>query len=153
LKFNLAASLHALCRDDEAAALLPAIRELTDRLDQATDRLRLRWLEGKIAAGQGRSEKAIAALEEVQAGFVAAANAYDAALVALELAALLAEQGETARVKTLARQTAEIFRAQAVAREALMAIQLFVQAAEREALTAELARELAERIEQARGAG
>jgi len=67
---------------------------------------------------------------------------YDAALVTLELAVLLAEQGRTAEVKELAGETAAIFKAQGVERERLGALVLFRQAADAERLTAALARQL-----------
>jgi len=142
LRFNLAENLHQLGRHAEAEPMLPEVRALVDRLDNALDRIRLRWLEGRIAAAMGRLDEATIALREVRDAFVVRGIAYDAALATLELAALLAEQGRTAEVKALAAETAPIFAAQRVERERLGALTLFRQAAAEERLTAALARQL-----------
>jgi hypothetical protein len=75
------------------------------------------------------------------------------ALVTLELAALLAEEGRTAEVKTLAAQTERIFKAQRVERERLGAVRLFCGAARKERLTAALARELLADLRKAGASG
>ena len=82
--------------------------------------------------------------------FTAREIAYDAALASLELAILYLEDGRTAEVRTLARQMLWIFRAQGVHREALVALKLFCEAAEREQATADLARRVADYLERAR---
>ena len=65
---------------------------------------------------------------------------YDVALVLLEEAGLLLDAGRTDEVKILARELQSVFASREVHREALAALQLFVEATEREAATAELAR-------------
>ena len=82
--------------------------------------------------------------------FAARGIAYDAALATLELAALYLEQRRTWEVKTLARQMAPIFHAQGVHREALAALRLFCEAAEKEAATVELALRVTEYLYRAR---
>jgi hypothetical protein len=67
---------------------------------------------------------------------------FDYALVSLELAVLLLEQGHTAEVRTLAEEMLRIFRTQKVEREALAALHLFCDAARRETATVDLARKL-----------
>jgi transcriptional regulator with XRE-family HTH domain len=141
-RFNVIVNLCDLKRYAEAEPLLPEVRELAERLDKKLHRVRLRWLEGRIAAGLGQVEEAIAAFREVRDAFASRKIAYDAALVTLELAVLLAEQGRTAEVKQLASETETIFKAQRVERERLGALRLFCEAAQRERLTAELARRL-----------
>ncbi|HXO20131.1 MAG TPA: helix-turn-helix transcriptional regulator [Thermoanaerobaculia bacterium] len=140
LRFNLLVNLCFLGRHAEAEPMLPEVRELAARLGNDLDSVRLRWLEGRIAAGLGRTEEALAALGEVREAFIARGIAYDAALVTLELAVLLADLGRTREVKRLARETAPIFKAQGVRREALATLKLFCQAAQKETLTAALAR-------------
>jgi transcriptional regulator with XRE-family HTH domain/tetratricopeptide (TPR) repeat protein len=140
LRQNPASLLCHLGQYAEAEALLPEIRVLTAQLDNKLDSLRLRWLEGRVAAGLERAAEAVAALSEVRAGFADLGIAYDAALVTLELAVVHLEQGRTREVKVLARQMAPIFQAQGVHRGALAALKLFCEAAEREAATVELAR-------------
>jgi hypothetical protein len=67
-----------------------------------------------------------------------APNAYDAALVTLELAEIHAALGHTAEVKALARESAPVFQAQGVHREAQQALDLLRHAAEEGRITAEL---------------
>jgi hypothetical protein len=102
--------------------------------------LRLRWLEGRIDIGLGRTEKALAALSQVRTEFATRGIAYDAALVTLEGAVLYLQQGRIREVKTLVRQMTPIFQAQGVHREALAALKLFCEAAETESATVDLAR-------------
>jgi tetratricopeptide (TPR) repeat protein len=140
LRLNSALLLCHLERFTEAEALVPGVRALTAQLDNRLDALRLRWLEGRVAAGLGRTGEAVEALSQVRAGFAELGIAYDAALATLELAVVYLEQGRTREVKALARQMAPIFKAQGVHRGALAALKLFCQAAEEEAATVELAR-------------
>ena len=140
LRVHSALNLCHLERYAEAEVLLPEIRALTARLDNRLDTLRLRWLEGRVSAGLGLAAEAVEAFSQVRAGFAEQGIAYDAALATLELAVVLLQQGRTRDVKALARQMAPIFKAQGVHREALAALKLFCEAAEKEAATVELAR-------------
>jgi tetratricopeptide (TPR) repeat protein len=142
LRIHPAFNLCHLERYAEAEALLPEVRALTARLDNKLDALRLRWLEGRVAAGLGRATEPVEAFSQVRAGFAGEGIAYDAALVTLELAVVYLERGRTREVKTLARQMAPIFKAQGVHREALAALKLFCEAVEEETATAELARRI-----------
>jgi hypothetical protein len=76
--------------------------------------------------------------------------AYDVALVSLEIATLYAGLGRTEQVKTLARHMTPIFQAHAIHREALAALALFRQAAEREGVTVEFARDVLSYLRKAR---
>jgi hypothetical protein len=60
----------------------------------------------------------------------------------MDLAVLLLKQGRTAEVKSLANEMLRIFQAQNVEREALAALRLFCNSAQRETATIELARRL-----------
>jgi transcriptional regulator with XRE-family HTH domain len=131
-----------LGRHAEAQLGLADVRALAATLRNELDLLRVDWLQGKIAAGMGRTDEAIALLERVRAAFEAQENAYDTALVTLELAEVHAALGHTAEVKALARESAPTFHAQGVHREARRALALFCEAAERKAATAELLRRL-----------
>ena len=143
LRFNLIVNLCHLRRYAEAEALLPEVQELAVALRKELDLLRVVWLKGKIAAGLGWDEQARIAFEQVRREFTAREIAYDCALVTLELAALLLEQGHTREVRALAEEMLWIFRAQGVHREALAALQVFCDAARRETASAELARRVA----------
>ena len=95
LRFNLIVNLCHLRRYAEAAALLPEVQELAVALRKELDLLRVVWLKGKIEAGLGWDEEARIAFEQVRGEFTAREIAYDCALVTLELAVLLLEQGHT----------------------------------------------------------
>jgi len=150
LLFNLLVNLCHLGHHGEAENHLPALGELTLELGNRLDTLRLAWLTGRVAAGLGRSEQARTAFDSVRRAFALLGNAYDAALVSLDLAVLLLEAGEKAAVRTLAAEMAWIFDAQRVHREALAALALFCDAAKSETATVELARRLVEYLQQAR---
>jgi tetratricopeptide (TPR) repeat protein len=142
MRFNEATNLCHLDRYDEAAALLPVVRELADPAN-ALDLIRTRWLEGRVALGFGEREEAAAAFEEVRNAFAGRKLPYDMALATLDLAALYLEDGRTREVKALAREMVAIFLAQGVHREATAAARLFARAVAAETATAELARRLA----------
>ena len=150
LLFNMASNLCHLGRHKEAEVLLPEVRMLVTRIDNVLDSRRLRWLEGRIAAGLGRTEDALVALSQVRERFASEGIAYDSAVATLELAVLHLEQGRTREVRLLARQMAPIFRSQGVPAEVLAALKLFCQAAEKEAVTLEMARQLVEYLYRAR---
>jgi hypothetical protein len=140
LRFNLAVNLCFLARYGEAETLLPRLRELAIGLGNNLDLLRLRWLEGRVIAGLGRRREAIETLSRVREELASLEIPFDVALVSLELAVLYLEAERIQEVKTLARQLRPIFQAQGVPREALAALKLFRDAAEREAVTLDLAR-------------
>jgi tetratricopeptide (TPR) repeat protein len=150
LRFNFALNLCHLEKYENAQARLPEITGLVTRLGTHLDKLRLRWLEGKVAAGLGRLDEALAAFSQVRAEFADLKIAFDTALVTLELAAVHLELGHTGEVKTLARQMVTIFDSQAGHREALAALRLFCRAAEQEKATLDLARRLIAYLNRAR---
>lgn len=150
LRFNLAVNLCHLNNYGEAASLIPEIRKLAIQLGNGLDLIRLLWLEGRTLVGLGRHADAITSLEQVRMEFIFRGISYDMALVSLELAALYLEESRVEEVKVLTQQMAPIFRAQGVHREALAALRLFSEAAERDAATSELARRLVSYLERAR---
>lgn len=141
LRFNLVVDLCHLEKFAEAQSSLPEVRVLGERLGEI-DLARVLWLEGKVAAGLGKTEDAKANLKQVRQAFANHDLAYEYALVSLELAVVLLEQGCTAEVSTLADEMLWIFRHKKVEREALMALQLFCDAARRETATVELTQRL-----------
>lgn len=147
--FNQAANLCELGRFAEAEPGMPAIRELEKALDRPILRVRLLWLEAKVAAGTGRRDEALGLLGEVVREFAARRVPYDAALAALELAVWHLEAGETEAVRRLAAQIAPVFQQQKIEREWYGTVQLFLEAARRDVLTAERARDWLRRIRSA----
>lgn len=150
LRHNLLWDLTTVERHEEAARRLPGVSALCRELGNPLDLIRLRWAEGKIAAGLGRTDEAMQILGELRHQFVDRDMAYDAALVTLELTELYARNGRAAEVKELSLQMASIFQSQDVPREALAALLFFQRAAQRERVTAKLAREIATFLQQLR---
>ncbi len=66
--------------------------------------LKLRWVEGKVYAGLGRLGRAEDAFSEARRGFVQRGQAYDSALVGLDLAAVWLKKGRAAEVRELAEE-------------------------------------------------
>ncbi len=150
VKHSLAHSLWQLGRYAEAEARLPGVRKMATDIGNELDLIRVLWVEGGVAAGLGRREQALAALEEVRRYFNNERIAYDAALASLELAVLHLEEERTEEVKTLADEMFWIFTSQGVPKEALAALLLFYEAATKEEATAEQARRLADYLAKAR---
>jgi len=149
VRFTLANNLRELERYTEVQELLPEVRALAERLGNELDQIRVVWLHARVGAALGRREEALAALEQVRRYFTAKRMAFDAALATLEVAVLQLEQGQTAEVKRLAAGMLWIFKAQRVHQEALAALKLFCEAAEKEDATVELARRVAEYLRKA----
>lgn len=142
LRFNLAVNLCWLERYDKAKKLLPEIRGLATAVENGLDFVRMRWLEGRVAAGLGGHKEAILAYARVQEELTARGIGFDAALVTLEMASIYLAEGRTAEVRALARQMMWIFKSQGVHREVLAALQLFFQAADRGMVSRELTQRL-----------
>ncbi len=150
LRHNLLCCLANVEEHDAALAMLPEVTALCREVGNPIDLLRLRWVEGRIAADLGQTEEAMALFEELRQEFAELNLAYDAALVTLELTALYARLGAVAEVKALSLEMSRIFQAQDVPREALAALLFFQKAAERELATATLAREIGVFLEKLR---
>jgi tetratricopeptide (TPR) repeat protein len=80
---QLVSNLCHLGRHAEGETALAELRLLARRLGNQLDLLRIEWLQGRVAAGLGRSDEAIAALGRVRHAFMAQNNVYDAALATL----------------------------------------------------------------------
>jgi transcriptional regulator with XRE-family HTH domain len=150
VQHSLAHSLWQLGEYAEASARLPEVRRMAVETGNELDLLRTLWVEGGVAAGLGRREQALAALEKVRRYFNSHRIAYDAALVSLEVAVVCLEQGRIAEVRRLTKEMYWIFKAQGIHKEALAALRLFYDAATKEKATSELARRLVEYLTKAR---
>lgn len=153
LYFNITTSLCDLERYAEADKVLPKVRELALAQRRELDLTRLLWLQGRILAGFGQTENALAALAQVQRDFTHRTLAYDAALVSLHLAILLLEQGRNAEVRKLAEEMRWIFQDKKIHREALASLAMFCEASRRDAGTVELARRTLATVKRAQGTG
>jgi tetratricopeptide (TPR) repeat protein len=143
IRHNLVDNLSKMGRHAEAADHLPELRALAAAQGSALDHLRLKWVEGRVAAGLGDHEQGRHLLSEVRQKFLADGNPFEAALATLDLVIPDLEEGKTAEVLSLADEMVTVFRQHDVTREALAALLLFQEAARRETATAALAREVA----------
>src|SRR5262249_42097872 len=88
---------------------------------------------GRIPDGLGRPARAEAALSAARRGFASAGSLYSAALVALDLGALLIAQRRRPEVVPLLGETLRAFRSLRIAREANLALLLLRSACEQAA--------------------
>lgn len=140
LRFNLAVNYCHVGRFKEASDLVAQVRNLAIDMGDEIAVIRMIWLEGRVAAGLQRSREARIFLKEARQEFSARGMSYDVVLALLEEAALLLDEGLPSEVRFLAKELAAIFESKGVHREALAALRLFQEAAEREKATVELAR-------------
>ena len=144
---NLAWSLTNLERYGEAFEVFRAHRFRYEGFPGARIQLRRRWLEGRIAFGTGRPDRAEALFSEARRGFLEQDMSYDAALVSLDLARLHATRNRHAELRDLAAEMAAAFQAHGIEREALAALGIFQRAAAADAVTQGMIRELAAYLE------
>lgn len=144
---NLLFALHRMGYHREALAGLARARPLYLQVGERITLMRFQWLEGLIATALDRLEQAEGCLRSVRRQFIELGIAFDAALVSLDLAAVLGRQGRYAEVRCLATEMIAVFESHRVHREALAALILLQQAARRERVTAELLTQLAARLD------
>ncbi len=113
-----------------ASRLLPLIRPLYEKNGRHLNRLRLRWLEGRVAAGQGQRGTAYRMFAEAREGFLLAGLAFPASMVAIDIALFWADEGRFEDVAAIARELLSTFRALGVPREGVAALLLVEEAAE-----------------------
>jgi hypothetical protein len=109
------------------------------------------WCGGRIAAAAGPAAAAEASFRQAREGFIAEGMGYETALVSLDLACLLAEEGRLPEVRQLAAEMLPVFESRDVAAEAHAALYLFAQAAWSEGVTQELVAEVRRRVAAAHG--
>lgn len=100
----------------------PRLRELMDR---PLVPLRLRWLEGRIALGEGRHEEARVALEESRTMAVERNYSYDAALISLRLAELYLDLGDLDALRSEAKGIIPVLTSEGLHDEAAAALSLY----------------------------
>lgn len=139
---NRAVNFCHLGRYEDAAGIIPVVRALAIELRNGIDLVRVNWLEARILAGLGRIEEAAEKLRLVKQEFAAQGDAFETALVSIDLAALHLDQGKPRIARELADDVAKLLGVQGVPRDLLAAVILFVQALEQEGATAAAARDL-----------
>ena len=123
---------------EEARRTLQQMRPLYNRYHDELNDMKVRWLEGKIAAGLGEIEEAEAAFTEARDRFDRSGLGYRAALVSLDLVSVWLLQGRTSEIRQLVSELLVTFRAVGVEREAIAGILLLRDAVECEQATLEL---------------
>jgi tetratricopeptide (TPR) repeat protein len=149
-RHNLVLALNQSGRHREAFALMHHTRPLYLEAGDRINLVRLRWLEGAVAAGQGRIDRAEAAFREVRDAWTELGLGLDAALAALDLAAIYALQGRAADMRRLAEEMLVIFQSLSIHREALAAILVFHQAALLDEVGTQLVDDLAKFLKRSR---
>jgi tetratricopeptide (TPR) repeat protein len=149
-RHNLAWFLNDCGRAEEALRQLARFRHTYRDFPDNWTGLRLAWLDGRIAARQGRLAEAESALREVRRSFLAGGHGYDASLVTLDLANLYLEEGRAAEVRALAEEMLDVFLSHDIHRQALAALAVFQKAAERDDATPGLVQEIASYLVRAR---
>ncbi|MFL6201965.1 MAG: hypothetical protein ACJ76J_22555 [Thermoanaerobaculia bacterium] len=86
------------------------------------NRIKLRWLEGRIDAGLGKHERAVNVFREVRDDFEEAEQTFPGALAALDMALSLLRQGKVAEAREVAIEAAQTFRTLEIEREMLLAV-------------------------------
>jgi tetratricopeptide (TPR) repeat protein len=131
---------------ERAARLLWRCRPLYQAHASPLDRVRLLGLEAKVAAGLGQPVRAEQLFRDEKTGFEDAGLAYDSALVGLDLAALLIEQGRPAEVIVLVDQMLGSFYERGILREAFASLLILRKAVEQGEATVVLVRTLTEEL-------
>ncbi len=126
----------------EAAAMLPAARELCQRINHRLAENQLIWIEARmeLAAGRWRPSERLLAL--ARSGFLTQGETVHAALVSLDLAMLYEHHGQPERTLSLAMETIPVFERLRIHREAAAALRLLHRAAQQERLTRSVLQQL-----------
>ncbi|HEX6865374.1 MAG TPA: hypothetical protein VF414_21275, partial [Thermoanaerobaculia bacterium] len=123
---------------EEARRSLRQMRPLYARYSDELMDIKLRWIEGRIAAGLHELEEAEEAFVESRDKFDRIGLGYRAALVSLDLVSVWLQQGRTGEIRQLVAELLVTFRAVGVEREALAGVLLLRDAVECEQATVEL---------------
>jgi tetratricopeptide (TPR) repeat protein len=106
------------------------------------NRLKLRWVEGQIFAGLGKLQRAETIFSDVKVEFIIRDREYLAAMVDLDLAAVLLRQNQVTEAEAVAEEALQIFEDLGVAREALRAVSTLREACRRRVATVGMVQEV-----------
>jgi tetratricopeptide (TPR) repeat protein len=128
------------CRRYRAAEL--QLFQLRAMLPSPTGRiteLRLRWLTGKIDAGQDRFPRAESIFREVHEKWIELGSGYNTGLISLDLAAVLLAQGKAKEATEIVTSAYKIFAALKIQQEGVMTVLMLRMACEMRTATRDLA--------------
>lgn len=120
---------------EAATRQLQRMRPLYTLHADPTLRIKLRRIEGQIAAGLGDLERAEELFLQTKQQLEEAGLVYLAALISLDIAAVRLQRNDTVEIRELVVETVATFRALGVQREAMAAILLLREAVERDQVT------------------
>jgi tetratricopeptide (TPR) repeat protein len=154
VRHNLISALAECGRAREAADLYEQSRSLYLHFSDPLTNSRRLWAEGVIARELGDLEAARALLSESTERLAEQGYGFDAALAGLDLVAVHAKQGQTDEVLRVASRLLRLFQVHNVQPEALAALRIVQEAAERQALDMGILAQAADlvRANQIRGA-
>jgi tetratricopeptide (TPR) repeat protein len=130
-------------RGEEALAAAKQARILYEELEDASNLIRLRRLEGKAEEVLGRLDAAETALLEARQGFLREGLAAETALVVLELAVIYKRQKRSPDLHRLAGEISPIFRTRDIRRHIAAALLVFRRIVETEHANLEFLVEIA----------
>lgn len=143
---NLMSTLVVCGAAREAAELYDQCKHLYLQFSDPLTASRRLWVEGAIARELGDLEVASRLLTEAVDKLTEHGYSYDAALAGLDLVAVYAKQGQAAEVLRVAQDLVRLFQIRKVDPEALAALKMVHEAAEREAVNLTLLAEAASRV-------
>lgn len=123
---------------EKAARELFKQRADLENLEGRVNTIKLRWLQGQIAAGLEKWTSAEIALLEVKEEFEKINMGYHAALVSLELAIVWLRQNRSTRIERLVEEAVQVFLTLKIHREALGAVQILNEAQRKKIITVKL---------------
>lgn len=143
---NRVVFLTELGRLGEAEARLQAARRLLKEAKTPLDEIRLAWAEARLHAARRRTDEARASFERVRRDFLKREMALDVALVTLELALLLVQEGEAAAAAEQALAVKPELERLGLNDDAAAAMRIAWEAARSQALEAAVLEELVGRL-------
>lgn len=135
---NTVGALIDLNQLDRAETLLASAGPLLEEIGGAIDKLKVRWVEAKIARAAGRYHQAERTFREIRRAFAEERMPYYVALVNLELCAIWLHSRQTDELRTAVAEALSTFLALGIEREALASVILLDQAAQQDRATFDL---------------
>src|SRR6185295_4238411 len=130
-----------------ADSLLEQAKPFFEAQAGPTERIRIRWLEARIASGLGRLHQAEVGLKEVRRRFVQLQQPYDAAIAGLHLGEVWLREGRFAELRATVSEILAVFVSLGIQREALASLVFLEHAARRERVTLDLVRAAVREVE------
>jgi tetratricopeptide (TPR) repeat protein len=150
--YNIGVNLCHLGRFEEAASCAKFALKVAMASNSRIRILRCRWLQARVFAGRGDYEDALNSYRTLVIEFGQRKKmTYDAALVTLELVALLIALGNTHECRFFALSLSSYFEAKEIYPEARAALKLFYNSVLQDAATESLARQVASFLYLAQG--